>query len=95
MGTPGAHLKCKKVNIAISSVDALLPADCNGSIINCIPEPLKLTAGMDGLALASVSILVKDSNDRAMLRLDNTTSSDNRKISHLVVVNATDINLTG
>ena len=47
---------------------------------------------MDGLALTCVSILVHDGNDRTSLGLDDATNSDNGEISHLVVVNATNIN---
>ena len=57
-----------------------------------ILEPLKLSTGMDGLALASVSILVKDGNHRTALGLNNTTSSDQRKVGDLMTIYSTHIN---
>ena len=56
-----AMTELQEVDVAISSLETLFAArDTQRTVMNFILEPLKLSTGMDGLALASVSILVKD-----------------------------------
>ena len=81
--------------IPINSPDALPAANSHGAIINGVAKPFKLDTGMYGLPMASVGILVENSDDRTTLGLDNATSSDNGEVSHLMVVNATDIHAAG
>ena len=65
------------------------------AIINLVLEPLELTTGVYSFSLTSVGILVHDSNNRTLLRLDNTTNSNNGKASKLMAINATNINSLG
>ena len=83
----------QEVDVTISGLETLLSTrNAQGTVMNFIFEPLELSTGMDSLALASVSILVEDGNHRTALGLNNTTSSDQRKVGDLMTINSTHIN---
>jgi len=82
----------EKVNIAIRGADRLQTTNLERAVMDLVLEPFKLTTGMNSLALASVSILVHDGDDRALLGLNNSTNSNNGKASELMAINTTDIN---
>ena len=50
---------------------------------------------MNGLSLASVSVLVHDCNNRASLRLGHATNCDDWEAGDLVVIDAADVHSTG
>lgn len=58
---------CEEVDITINFLNALLSVYLEGAIMHFIFEPFKLTTGVDSLALASISVLMHNGNDWAML----------------------------
>ena len=85
----------QQVDITINGVNALLSSNLERAIMYLVFVPFKLPTGMDSLALANIGILMQDGNHRTTLRLNNTTNSNNGKISELVVINTTHINSAG
>jgi hypothetical protein len=58
----------------------------NGTIIDVIATPLKLTRGMNSTAFSSVCILMHNSNNLTMLSVDDCTdSADWDVLDHVVV----------
>ncbi len=60
--------------------------------MHCLLVGFQLCTGVDGLALASVCILMHDGNNRTLLCVNDTSSCDNRDFIDPMVVNALNIN---
>ncbi len=79
-------------DVSIMGLDMLQATlDLEGLVIDIILVVLQLGAGMDGLATPRKSILMKDSHNRPMLSLTDSTTGDNGQVGQRMLVNASDI----
>ena len=81
-------------DISIQCLDVLLATDFHGLVIDMLLVPFELTGRMNGFSLASVSILVQNDDDFTALCFHYCSSSYNRDVHNLVVVNSLHIDLT-
>jgi hypothetical protein len=68
------------------------PFNLNGTIVDIIATPFKLTRGMNSTIFSSVRILMHNSNSLTTLSVDDCTDSADRDVLDHVVVNTLNMN---
>ena len=67
------------------------PWDLESFVIDIITKGFKLATGVYGFTMANRGILMEDENNETTLGANDSTSSDERDIGELIIINILDV----
>ena len=80
--------------LSFGGLDLLFSTDVNRLIVNLVFKPFPLSRGMNGMSTSDKCILMHDTNNRSFGRSIDSGNGTDLDISHLMIIDALDINGT-
>jgi len=81
-------------SISAGSLDSLFSTDVDRFIVDLMFKPFALSGRMNGMSMSDECILMHDTNNGSFGRSNDSGDGTNLDISHLMVVDALDVNGT-